>query len=85
MPGIMLPSTDWVDLYAAASIPVGTKLLVQNQGSNYLLLQEVTSAPDIADTTGRMVVRPAEVEIDAGSTGAWMRCFGGISIFVQRR
>lgn len=85
MPGIMLPSTDWVDLYAAASIPVGTKILVQNQGSNYLLLQEVTSAPDTADTSGRMVVRPSEVEVDTGSVGLWMRCFGGISVYVQRR
>lgn len=84
MPGITLPSTDWVDLYAAASIPVGTKILVQNQGSNFLLLQEATSAPDTADTTGRMVVRPSEALVKPGSVGVWARCFGGISIYVQR-
>lgn len=85
MPDVNNSTSDWIDLYAASGITPGTKILIQNKSNGYALVIEGAVSPTSTDLSGRMLFRPDEIEIDAGSPGVWYRCFGGINAFVQVR
>lgn len=84
MPAISSANAQWVDLYAVASITVGSGLLVQNQAGALALLQQATAAPDPSDNTGRWVQPGEEVQVDAGTLRVYMRCSpSGVRAYVQ--
>lgn len=60
-----------IDLYAANSITVGTKIEVQNIGSNDVNLYSQAAAPDIDDDGHQIIKRGDYMENDEGDLGAW--------------
>lgn len=73
LPDVLIPSTEWVDAYDITGIAPGSALLVQNKGSNGLIIWEGTTAP----TTKDGVVVPEGgaymARIKAGAPGVWLR------------
>lgn len=84
MPAISSNTSQWADVYALSGIPVGTGLLIQNQGNARAIMQQSATIPDPTDNTGRRVQIDDEVQVDAGAPGVWMRCSpGGVQAYVQ--
>lgn len=44
-PPVLLPAGEWVDLYDATGITVGTKLSVHNNGSAMAILSDIAQKP----------------------------------------
>ena len=80
-------SDDWIDLYAASGIEVGTQLLVSIEGGNEVFLCEAVDKP-AKDTENRFYL-PAtqkQVIVDVGSIGLWGRASKSletVSVLVQ--
>ena len=65
---------DWIDLYAASGITVGSQVLVSIEAGNELFLCESATKPDV-NTTSRFYL-PAtqkQVIVDVNSVGLWGR------------
>ena len=83
MPAINVPNAQWLNVYTASGITVGTAVLVQNQSPAQALLQISATAPDPTDNTGRRVQANEEVQVDASAAGLWIRCSPSGSAYVQ--
>lgn len=70
---IVLPVGQWVDLYAATGIAVGTQLQVQNLGTSRVQL--VISATQPGPASGYNLLRPDSLTFVSQATpsGAWAR------------
>jgi hypothetical protein len=65
-------SDDWIDLYAAAAIPVGTGCIVQNKlADSLVLLWEGATAPVNHEGVG--IVGGEISRVTAGGAGLWCR------------
>jgi len=73
-------SGSWVNLYATMGIPVGTAILVQNKGSNSILMYISATEPTLA-TDGYAIAPLEVVAVDAGESGLWLKGEG--PAFVQ--
>lgn len=73
----------WVDLYAATGITVGTQIIIQNFKSNSpVALADTASEP--TSTTGRVRVDETQFyQNEAGDAGAWAYCSSSALISVQ--
>jgi len=67
---IILPKQTWIDLYAASSIVVGTKVAVTNKGTVPITLAIKATTPTDS-TFGMPVVALSTVYVDAGASGLW--------------
>lgn len=84
MPAINVASSQWVDIYTQSAIAKGTGLLIQNQGSARMYVQQAAALPAASDNTGRWVEIGEEVQVDAGAAGVYGRCSpGGVVAYVQ--
>ena len=77
MPNLPTPPSititgDWVDLYAASGIPVGTQLLVTCRGKLSAYLAESATQPS-ADLDGIEIYPTRQYVIDVESPGLWAR------------
>jgi len=71
LPFVDIPTNTWIDLYVATGITVGTKIIIQNTGTNNIKLVEDSAEPDIS-TTGYNTITPKEFFTNADSNvGAW--------------
>ena len=70
LPSVLIPPNQWVDLYAATGISVGTQIIVQNIGSSEADLTESAAEPISSD--GFNPIPPREFFTNAaGNVGAW--------------
>ena len=73
LPNIELTDNEWVDLYAASGIVVGTKIVVQNLGVPAVYLSTSATSPD--DTDAFQILQfGIEAANEAGDSGAWAMC-----------
>lgn len=84
MPAIKTINAQWADVYALSGIAPGQPLLVQNQSGTLAISQISATAPDPADNSGRWIQPGAEMQVDAGAAGLWIRCSpNGVIAYVQ--
>lgn len=82
LPNIVIPPNVWVDIYNAASIAVGTQILVQNVGVCDIFLAAQATQPTLKDRYN--IIERSQCAInDAGDTGAWAYCTSGGLINVR--
>ena len=67
---ISIPIDQWVDLYAASGITVGTRIKVQNIAVNTVLLYSGAVAPASLDYYA-IIERGVQAVNDIGDSGAW--------------
>lgn len=77
MPDIKATTDDWISVNSLSGIAVGTQLRVQNKATNFCLLQEAASKPDIANFEGEIITpiyqpEPSKIVL-AGSGEVWVR------------
>lgn len=69
---VTLTKNTWVDLYAATSIAVGTRILIQNIGSTPLKLH--TSASEPASNAGYVLLSSMQAMAnETGDSGCWVK------------
>lgn len=66
-----LPGNTWVDLYADTGISVGTKISVQNIGSNTIKLATKLTAPISSDGFAELTPGNDQYVNETGDSGAW--------------
>ena len=73
LPSVSLPAGVWVDLYAATTISVGTKLVVQNIGQTEVRVTESVAQP--TTLVGNNIIYPSDYVTSQSATpvGAWAR------------
>ena len=83
LPDVILPANEWVDLYAATGIIVGTKINVQNTGAARVRL--ATSLTEPLSEMGPFIYPDSSIMLqnDDGDTGAWALCKSGGQCFVE--
>ncbi len=70
LPNESLTAGTWIDLYDLTGIAIGTKISIQNIGTNTLFLS--TSLAQPTDSTSRREIKPNEVfENNSGDSGLW--------------
>ena len=69
-PSITL-TNEWLDLYAASGIPVGTQVLINTRGKHSSYIAESASEPVGID--GIEIYPTRQCYIDEGSPGLWAR------------
>lgn len=80
LPNVSLPIGQWVDLYNATGITVGTQIQVQNLGGSLVLLHTGETAPTSAD--GFNILRPDSITFvsQAAPTGTWAKSENDIGL-----
>jgi hypothetical protein len=73
LPDITITNTSWTNLYTAASLTVGTALLVQNKASQPILLQIKAAAPSASNVDGVAIDKFQFSQIDSGASGVWAK------------
>ena len=83
IPPLVVVQGQWINLYAATGITVGTQVIVQNFQSNALIaVSDTASAP--TETDGRVAVYQGQFyQNDSGDLGLWAYCSGRGLISVQ--
>lgn len=73
LPNIDLPANEWVDLYAATGLAVGTALQVQNIGSSDVYLTVRATQPPVDHDAYNIAQRSNDVWLrnTTGDSGAW--------------
>lgn len=79
IPDMNLTGTDWVDVYASTSIPVGTALIIQNKASAPVLIY-ISATKPTSSTDGFAIKSLDSVSIDASETGCWVRGSGLVNV-----
>ena len=64
-------TNDWIDVYAASGIPVGTQILINTRGKHSAYLAESVAAP--GDSDGIELYPTRQMICDEGSIGLWAR------------
>lgn len=72
-------SGDWVDVYAATGIPVGTEIWLQNKSSTPTLIYIKATKPTDPDD-GYAMVQFETIYIDPNETGVWAKGNGPLHI-----
>lgn len=90
LPPVFLPADQWVDLYAATSITVGTQINAHNPYQTNVYLTEASSRPaqiqsEASDrTVGVTIVRQSQDRQNrSGAVGAWAFAFKDTTIQVE--
>lgn len=71
LPNIGIPAKQWIDLYAASGITVGTQINVKNLGTGQILLVAQLTEPNIPSAGYRSFNPYEEAVNDTGDDGAW--------------
>lgn len=73
LPNTLLPTSVWVDLYAATGLEVGTHIIVQNIGVADVYL--FAGAAEPAEDELHQIIKRGQYAInDVGDAGAWALC-----------
>ena len=71
-PDIFIPKDTWVDVYTAANIPVGTRIVIHNKGCGAVFIAESVAAP--SDKRGVPLWGMSTgntAQVTTGSVGVW--------------
>lgn len=68
---IDLPANQWVDLYVATGIVVGTQIIVQNLGAGSGIYLHTSELEPVGDDGYTLVIRGTSFSNDAADAGAW--------------
>lgn len=82
LPPVKLPVNEWVDLYDKTGLTVGTKLIIQNSGSNDAILTESALLP----TSGygfNPLPKNSYVSNSTGNIGAWAKSTRGTTLQIE--
>lgn len=82
LPQVVLPSKQWVDLYAESGISVGTKILVQNTSGNEARLVESAAKPTLNDGFNSIVSKRYLTSAPS-PIGAWAYAHAGTTLQVE--
>ena len=82
LPQVVLPSKEWVDIYADTSITLGTQIIIQNTGGNEARLVESLLQPEL--TTGYNLI-PERDYLTSATTpvGVWAYAHAGTTLHVE--
>lgn len=85
MPDVVLPAGVWSDVYASTvpPTPVGTALLIYNNGGSVTTLWEGNAQPAADARDGVPVDWVFPSEVAAGSPGCWVYSMAQIRLSVQ--
>lgn len=70
---IVITNAGWTNLYTAASLTVGTGLIVQNKSGSPILLQIKATSPTASSVDGVALDMLQASEIDSGASGVWAK------------
>ena len=71
IPNVKLVADTWTDIYAATSITVGKKILLQNLGGSNVRLATKATTP-VSGTGFKRVESGQQATNESGSTGEWV-------------
>lgn len=71
LPNILIPPNQWVDLYQASGIAVGTQIRVKILGNGELKLAVSESQPTSLSAYDVLVDKTQPLVNSAGDSGAW--------------
>jgi hypothetical protein len=86
LPQIVLPSGQWIDLYAETGITVGTQIIVQNVGNANARLTESATEPEYINGSvkGYNRIIPSQYLTSATTpVGAWAYAHRGTRLQVE--
>ncbi|HHZ95090.1 MAG TPA: hypothetical protein EYN67_05920 [Flavobacteriales bacterium] len=83
LPRVFLPANTWVDLYAATGIVAGTQLIIQNTGSDEVILVESATAPETNSTGFNLLPARDFFTNAAANVGGWAFSKQGSSLQVE--
>lgn len=77
LPDVQVPNTDWIDVFNATGIAVGTALTIQNKSSSEIIAFESATKPAYPATGDGVQVLPFSkcgefYTLSSGSNGLWM-------------
>ena len=82
LPQVVLPSKQWVDLYDATGITLGTQIIIQNTGGNEARLVESLAQPEL--NSGYNVLYDTEYLTSASTpVGSWAYAHTGTTLHVE--
>lgn len=76
IPDVSVPANDWVDVYSATSIAVGTGLIITNKSSYPVLLQIKGTKPSLSSTDGEPLDPDGaykRLQISPNESGLWAK------------
>lgn len=83
LPFVKIPNAQWVDLYAATGIAVGTQLVIQNISTSNVKLTESTLEP-VNGVNGYNIVKDGKyVQSAETPVGAWAYSSNGGRLQVE--
>lgn len=71
-PDVQLDKTQYVDVYAATGLAVGTPILIQNKSSQNVYIQIQTTQPSALSRDGGIIQPFEQGLIDTGENGCWV-------------
>lgn len=80
---IVNKDSGWQEVYALTGYAKGSAVLIQNQSKNPLRSQRVEKKPAANDFSGYKTPTEEDLETLAGDKPLWVRCVGGLNIYVQ--
>ena len=82
LPNVTIKSKEWVDLYDATGITVGTKIIIQNIGANECRLVESDIQP--IKTNGYNEILPNQYLASADAPiGSWAYAHSGTTLHIE--
>ena len=79
LPDVPLIEGQYVDIYAATGIAVGTRVVIQNKTNGFIRVQESAAQP-ANDSTDGVFVETKKYVIAIGTNGCWVKGSGDISV-----
>lgn len=73
LPNVIVPNSQWIDLYAVTGIDIGIKIVVHNTGASDVRLSTALFQPTI-DSDSYQLLQPNDFPMtnDQGDVGAWV-------------
>lgn len=82
LPPVKISRNEWVDLYAATGISVGTRIVIQNIGKSEVILTEASIEPTANFGQNKLPSREFFTNV-AGNVGAWAYSGRGSKLQVE--
>lgn len=80
---VKLPPGEYIDLYNATGIAIGTKIKAINVTPNDVQLYYSANEPTVNDVNLPLMFGRGSAFNDAGDIGAWAKCVAGGAINVE--
>lgn len=82
LPQVVLPSKEWIDIYADTGITLGTQIIIQNTGGNEARLVESLAQPGL--NSGYNLIFERDYLTSATTpVGIWAYAHAGTTLHVE--